>query len=679
MKSMLDDLARSGIARALAVNKMKCRINTPEETAKLTKDKFQVPSYVIPYLSPSGVSTGFYRLRMLEAPTDPDSSPTKRRKGFARSASKQSKPIRYWQPPNTLPRIYFPPNCKWSSVLTDTSKRLYVTEGEKKAVAACKHGLPCIGLGGVWSWRSEKGGKSLIDDFQLIDWSGREVCLVFDSDLSSNADVAMALSALTNALNKLGATVSVVYLPEADDGTKQGLDDFLLASGKDAFLALPEEMSQVSVELQQMNEECAFIQSLNSVFHFPTNSIIRKASDLSSMLYANRFMLLEDGNGKQKRVNVAQEWLRWPFRREHSHIVYAPGEDPVTRDGGINSWRGWGRTPMEGSAAPWEDLLDYLFAGDADIIHWFQQWCAYPLQHPGTKLYSAVMMFGLEHGTGKSFVGYLLGSIYGDNFNVIGDEDLHKNYNGWAVNKQFILGEELTGTERRSDADKLRHMVTREVLQVDVKYQPQYSLKDCINYYLTSNRPDALFLDIGDRRAFVWEVLKPKRPFAFYDKIDKWKNGNGPAILFDHLLRYDLAGFQPHAPAPMTAAKEDMIDLSVSDLDLWARQLKNDPDQFLRMGGQKIDRDLFTIQELVELVPGGDKRNIASIALSKALRRAGFRQLSVTKTASGAKRLWPVRNLDKWARADHYERVQDYDRSVIHIEKARSKMRGVVK
>jgi len=129
-----------------------------------------------------------------------------------------------------------------------------------------------------------------------------------------------------------------------------------------------------------------------------------------------------------------------------------------------------------------------------------------------------------RQGVGKSFVGYIIGDIYGENFNVVGLEELHGAFNGWVVSKQFILGEEITGTYSRKEADRIKNMITREKVYVRLKYQPEYSMEDCANYLFTSNHVDALFLDEFDRRVVVHEIRAEAKPNAFYTRIDKWRS-----------------------------------------------------------------------------------------------------------------------------------------------------------
>ena len=62
--------------------------------------------------------------------------------------------------------------------------------------------------------------------------------VAFDSDCMSKANVQDSLAALVMALEDRGASVKVIYLPDAADGSKQGIDDYLVAGGtiKEMFM-----------------------------------------------------------------------------------------------------------------------------------------------------------------------------------------------------------------------------------------------------------------------------------------------------------------------------------------------------------------------------------------------------------------------------------------------------------
>jgi hypothetical protein len=125
---------------------------------------------------------------------------------------------KYWQPKGSDPLPYFPPVCNWQSLAGDPTQTLLITEGEKKSIAGCQAGLPCIGIAGVWNWRAklDTGARFTLPGLDRIAWKGRVVELVPDSDVW-RPEKEQALSgfyALGRELRARGATVVLVKLPE---------------------------------------------------------------------------------------------------------------------------------------------------------------------------------------------------------------------------------------------------------------------------------------------------------------------------------------------------------------------------------------------------------------------------------------------------------------------------------
>jgi hypothetical protein len=642
---VLKDLARSGLTAEYA--KLKLEPLDAVATKKLTgRDG---ASYKIPYFTLDGRPSKFYRIRFL----DPQAS-----------FGAPEKVEKYWQAPNTPPALYLSPSIKWRKLARDVSVPLYITEGEKKAAAACKVGLACVGLGGVWSWCQRKKGVALIPDFQQFEWRGRRVVIVFDSDVAEKPEVQQAMLALAEQLVTLGASPETIKLAAGKNGEKQGLDDLLVAKGSKAFQALTPEplLGDLGRELWKMNDEFCYLEELETILRFGTQGLLNRQT-LIGVTCANRNVTIFDAaTGKPRSVNVAEEWLRWPYRRTHKRMSYLPGQARITEDGTVNTWPGWGVTPERGDVTLLAQLIDHLFQNAEEHKRWFWQWLAYPLQKPGTKLYTAVMFHSVGTGVGKSLVFLTLKKIYGENFAEVGNEQLHGR-NDWAANKQFVLGDEIVDTDRRRDADRITRMITRETAIIDVKYRPVYQVKDCANYGFTSNHPDAWYLIGTDRRAFIHEVPKERLPAEFYTKYDKWyRSAAGAAAVFWHLLNaIDISTFNPHAEAPATAAKTAMIELSRSDLDGWAVELFRNPDGVLRLDSKIIARQLVTTQELLRLYdPDGTKRTNL-IAMSKALRRAGFSPPIAVSAADGSHKLWAVREVATWARASHHQFRDQYE------------------
>ena len=109
---------------------------------------------------------------------------------------------------------------------------LLITEGGKTGDAATSRGMPTVVLAGVWMWCVPKVRPYRLKPcFDHIRLEGREVIVAFDSDCMSKANVQDALVALVAALKDRGAVMKVAYLPDAADGSKQGVDDYLAGGG----------------------------------------------------------------------------------------------------------------------------------------------------------------------------------------------------------------------------------------------------------------------------------------------------------------------------------------------------------------------------------------------------------------------------------------------------------------
>jgi Family of unknown function (DUF5906) len=367
-------------------------------------------------------------------------------------------------------------------------------------------------------------------------------------------------------------------------------------------------------------------------------------------------------------------------------------------------WSGWGVEPIEGNVKPWTDLLDHLFRDqDPAIRKWFEQWCAYPVVNPGAKLYSACMLWSPLTGIGKSFAGYILGDIYGPGFTQIGNDELFSGFNEWARYRQFIMAEEITspdGNKRREIANRMKLLITQERVLVNEKNVPRFELKDCANWYLTSNEPNALLLDDQDRRFFVHQVTGPKPQDSFFEAINKWRDHPdkvGPAGKCrgaSHLLFYFLNGgvnledFKPMAAPPNTLAKAEMIVANKSELDQWVAELKLDTTRGLRNQYEQVKAksdkklnaaehcDVFTAEQLYAAFnpqerPHRGSPNILSRSLTAAeFIKADRGSLIATGTPAGRQKLWIVRNHMKWEKATA-EKVAQHWRDFFGAEQKR--------
>jgi len=672
---MLDDLARSGLD-AKSIEQIKVKALTREATGKLLNSKSEddcLVSYQIPYFTLDGKPTkDFYRVRFLEEPP----------KG---KFGAEKKPRRYTQPKDEPPRFYLPPIIDWSEVANDTDIPLTFTEGEKKSAAACQNGIACIGLGGVWSWRSKAYNLPHIRDFKEFTWKGRQVFLCFDNDLWDNDKVLHALTALASKLHEFGAYVSFKFLPEGVE--KIGLDDYLLDHNAEDFEDLETESYTDLEQLIELNTKWCLLKKHNAFMNIEDREIFSSRKALQDNLFGNRFIERFDGDGTLRRVNLFNEWCTWENRREHVTVAYKPEKPEVTDENEINTWLGWGVEPEKGDIKPFEDLVNFIFEGLGEHeLKWLWQWFAYPIQHAGAKLKTSVLVHGEAQQTGKTFIGYILGDIYGKNFGVVDNSEITDKYNTWCQYKQFILAEEVSSTDRRSINDRIKRLITGEEIILEGKHRNKIEIDNTLNFYFTSQHRDALFIETHDERFFIHHMNRPRNTPEFYARIDKWRREQNGAAKLMHHLKYevDLAGFNPLGVAPMTQAKEEMKRSSASSLENWVYDLIHNLSGEIYHHGNVIKKHWFIAQELVEIYQDETKNKTTDKALTNAVVAAGgiSSQLRVVRPEKGTKayptKLWCVRDIEEWKKKEKRQRKDLFKKAVKeNYEGGRSKLQQI--
>lgn len=652
--AMAADLARSGLTMADAT-KFGFELWTPERVEKAHDKAGAIWAYKIPY--PGTYRKGLpalYRLRALSLPRLPFD---------AEWPADKRKPPKYWQPHDTAPGAYIPPVIDMKAAI-EGDGRLLIVEGEKKALKASLMGFPTIGIGGVWSWKSKKQGWDLLPELAAINWAGRHVFICFDSDAGQKQDVAKALLALVDELTQRGAFPHIATVPEVEPGQKAGLDDYLVALGKDAWSAVLQDaaVNQLTLQLWKMNARYACIEHPAVIVDEGTyddsgKPRVQVFGDVSRFRLAlgNRIAhetVVKDGDLVSKPVKVHDKWIEWACRRTFDQLTYEPGQPREMNHVGtrFNTWCGLGVAPKKGDVGPWKKLLAHTFQGcPREHRDWFERWCAWPLKHLGAKMSSAVGLWG-KPGRGKSaFAEKILGPIYGQNFVSIAQAVLEDGFTDWSAGKQFVLVDEVTATDSRQRADVFKKYITQKEMQVNTKFVPRYVVTDHVNYFLTSNSPKAFYVEDDDRRFFIHHVPDTAPDRAFFDHLlDVWvPNGGLEALLWHFQNELDFGDFDPRRPPPVTADKEEMIEAGRHPIEDWLRHFPAS-EAFRLRGGRQV----FELGELFGIYVSGtsDRRCASANAFGVHVRNAGMLKKRVWCEDS-PRRLVAVLDVHKWEKA----------------------------
>ena len=190
---------------------------------------------IFPYCDPLTGDRVSARLRRNRPDLDPDATP----KG------------KYVCPWGDNRHLYFLPGA--GQLLGDVSVDVIFVEAEKSALALAALSQRSarkwlvIATGGCWGWHGKTGvepgsngereqARGPLLDMDRIRWRGRKASIIFDSNVTSNPQVAAAREAVAKELYRRGAKVFFVDLPR--ETLMNGPDDFIAARGDESLVRL---------------------------------------------------------------------------------------------------------------------------------------------------------------------------------------------------------------------------------------------------------------------------------------------------------------------------------------------------------------------------------------------------------------------------------------------------------
>ncbi|MGY3082591.1 bifunctional DNA primase/polymerase [Pseudomonas fragi] len=270
-------------------------------------------------------------------------------------------------------------------------------------------------------------------------------------------------------------------------------------------------------------------------------------------------------------------WLNSSERRvvDVDHIVFDPTmtKDPQVY---INTFDGLPLEPISDEAAcenlRW--LISFLCNHDQDAAQWLTRWMAYPLQHLGAKMDTAVLMHSIMEGSGKSLLfADAMGMLYGQYAATVGQTQLESTFNAWQSRKLWSVFEEVVSRDQRyNQVGKIKHLITGKTVRMESKFINGWEEANHMNAVFLSNEILPWPISESDRRMLVmWpeHTLPEDRQKAIGKEL---KNG-GVAALYGWLLSIELGDFDQRTRPPSTAARERLVALSRAGwqtfLSLW--------------------------------------------------------------------------------------------------------------
>lgn len=259
-------------------------------------------------------------------------------------------------------------------------------------------------------------------------------------------------------------------------------------------------------------------------------------------------------------------WLNSAERRvvDVDHIVFDP---TMTKDPSIyiNTYDGLPLEPVRNDAAcenlVW--LISFLCNHDEASCAWLVRWLAYPLQHPGAKMDTAVLMHSIMEGSGKSLLfADAFGELYGQYAATVGQTQLESNFNAWQSRKLWAVFEEVVSRDQRyNQVGKIKHLITGKSVRMESKFINGWEEANHMNAVFLSNEILPWPISESDRRMLVMWPLETL-PAARQKAIGAELRNGGVAALYAWLLAVDLGDFDQRTRPPHTDARERLVALS---------------------------------------------------------------------------------------------------------------------
>lgn len=268
-------------------------------------------------------------------------------------------------------------------------------------------------------------------------------------------------------------------------------------------------------------------------------------------------------------------WLTSPKKRLilRDNVVFEPGAD-VGPDK-LNLFRGIASKPAEGSCTRLLELGHYLCGEDDRLFDHVLKWSAFPIQHIGAKMHSALVFHG-DPGAGKNLFFGAIADIYGaKHAGVITNMQLESQFNDWLSAKLFLIANEVVARrEIRHQVGMLLNMVTEPRIWINPKQISGRWEANHANFVFFSNEDEPLHIDPRDRRYMVIRTPGPKSQAFYSEVVAEIKNG-GIAALHKYLLELELGDFGVETKPLDTQAKRDVVEMGMPAAQLYWRDIKD--------------------------------------------------------------------------------------------------------
>jgi len=266
------------------------------------------------------------------------------------------------------------------------------------------------------------------------------------------------------------------------------------------------------------------------------------------------------------------------------HIRFLPdlafGENVVDEMGrtGINSYKPVSPVLVEGDISPYLYHLAALIPVESDQIE-LHRYFAHNIKFPGYKIPWAPMIQSSQ-GAGKGVFKLLMQHAMGMSYTYFPNAkelaESGSKFNGWMLNKLFILADEIKVDDRRDMIEILKPMISEIVIEVQKKGIDQVMADNFANWLFFSNFKDAIPANKNERRwAYFFSAIQSKIDLhhrgmdaAYFKRLYDWlRNEQGVEKITSYYMNYPIEKGEISQRAPDTSSTEEALRISLSPME----------------------------------------------------------------------------------------------------------------
>ncbi len=341
-----------------------------------------------------------------------------------------------------------------------------------------------------------------------------------------------------------------------------------------AFGKLKQEKREAFIERYWLIETLEYVYDS---WHSPQESLIRLQAFNHAKSNETYDEMKPGKEGKPSKIirhKLSKLWIEHPERKSVRGKIYDPSQPVIfTAKSGLQYINEF-HMPDE-----LDDNVDHLGPVFDHFIYllpefiqreWMYSWFAFGLQFPHLRCMVTPLHISRLQGTGRGWMFHLARALFGSwncskaKMNeLIGEGTAFQDY---LHNKLICAVDETYDEKRYAVNDKLRDILTDSHLNVNAKYGAKETITVYTNFFLMSNRTDALVLTNEDRRINVFRGPEFIQDPAYFGTLYKWLEGPGIAQFRYWLRQRDLSGFNWQRSF-VTESRTQLIDYTRNDTE----------------------------------------------------------------------------------------------------------------